>query len=63
MTCKDCMDEKLGPNNLAVSITIDNEILISCPIHEIHLDKFELKHDIVSSMIEKGCDCCTKEEE
>lgn len=62
ITCNECIDEDLNPNNLAVSITIDNEILISCPIHLKHIAKFELKHDIVSSLIERGCDCCKQEE-
>ena len=58
LACKLCVDEDYANRCLKVSVTIDNEFLVSCENHEVHLGKWALKDDIVTELIKKGCDCC-----
>ena len=63
MSCGICMEASKGKNNghMLVSITIDNEMLVSCQSCHTHLGIFPLKNDVVTELIEKGCDCCREE--
>ena len=63
MSCATCMEASKGKNNghMLVSITIDNEMLVSCQSCHTHLGIFPLKNDVVTELIEKGCDCCREE--
>lgn len=63
MSCATCMEISKGENtgHMLVSITIDNEMLVSCQSCHTHLAVFPLKDDVVTGLIEKGCDCCREE--
>lgn len=62
--CTECvkeLPEDISPAeyvNIEIGINIDNQILLGCVRHGLHVGAFTLKEDLSTAALKRGCDCC-----